>query len=41
MNSEPSFQTWLDSLFGQEVKKWSDELEDGVIAPQSPLLPSE
>ena len=38
MNSQPSFQTWLDSLFGQEVKKWSDELEDGVIAPKSPSL---
>lgn len=38
MNSEPSFETWLDSLFGQDVKKWSDDLEDGVIAPKSPAL---
>lgn len=38
MNNEPTFQTWIDSLFGQELKKWSDELEDGVIAPKSPHL---
>jgi len=35
---EPSFDIWLNSVFGQEVKEWSSDLADQAITPKSPLL---
>ncbi|MFB2896957.1 hypothetical protein ACE1CI_28925 [Aerosakkonemataceae cyanobacterium BLCC-F50] len=37
-NHEPSFDIWLNSIFGQEVKEWSSDLADEVIIPKSPIL---